>query len=270
MEVGPRPGCDVIEEADLEAAIEEESDEIALVLLGGVNFLTGQLLDIERVARAARDRGAVIGFDLAHAVGNVELRLHDWDVDFAAWCHYKYVNAGPGAPAGVFVHERHASNPTVARLGGWWGNDPVTRFRMQLEPDFIPRADAGGWQLSTPSVLGMAPLGPALALFDEAGMAALRAKSVRLTTYLEWLVETEVGEAVQIVTPREPGRRGAQLSVRVPGGADRIQARMQESGVVGDYRPPDVLRLAPSPLFNTFREMWRTARVLREAVRERA
>ena len=267
VEVGPRDGGDLIDEEDIEAALDEAGDETALVLLGGVNFLTGQVLDMPRVARAARSAGAVVGFDLAHAVGNVDLRLHDWDVDFAAWCHYKYVNAGPGAPAGVFVHERHASDPAVQRLGGWWGNEPATRFRMQLAPDFVPRADAAGWQLSTPSVLGLAPLGPALALFDEAGMRDLRAKSARLTAYLEWLVATQAGEAVQIMTPTDPKRRGAQLSMRLPGRADRIQARLQQAGVVGDYRQPDVLRLAPAPLFNTFGEMWRTAGALADAVR---
>jgi kynureninase len=268
LEVGPGGEHGLIDEADIEAALEAEGDDVALVLLGGVNFLTGQRLDMPRVVRAARRCGALVGFDLAHAVGNVELRLHDWDVDFAAWCHYKYVNAGPGAPAGVFVHERHASDPEVVRLGGWWGNDPSTRFRMQLDPDFIPRADAAGWQLSCPSVLAMAPLGPALALFDEAGMDRLRAKSIRLTAYLEWLIAAGCGEAVELMTPSEPGDRGSQLSLRVRGQAERIQARLQEVGVVGDYRQPDVLRLAPAPLFNTFSEMWRTAKSLQAAVRE--
>ncbi|MBT8478717.1 MAG: kynureninase [Gemmatimonadetes bacterium] len=268
LEVGPRDGGDLIDESDIEESLAAGGDEIALVLLGGVNFLTGQRLDMARIAIAARSCGAVVGFDLAHAVGNVELRLHDWDVDFAAWCHYKYVNAGPGAPAGIFVHERHASNPDIGRLGGWWGNDPATRFRMQLDPDFVPRADAAGWQLSTPSVLAMAPLGPALSLFEEAGMRRLRDKSARLTAYLEWLIDTQVGEAVHVMTPAEPERRGAQLSLRLTGQADRIQARLQESGVVGDYRQPDVLRLAPAPLYNTYGEMWRTSQALQAAVRE--
>jgi kynureninase len=268
VEIGPRGERDLIDEADIEAALEAGGDEVALVLLGGVNFLTGQVLDMPRIVRAARRCGALVGFDLAHAVGNVELRLHDWDIDFAAWCHYKYVNAGPGAPAGVFVHERHASNPEVVRLGGWWGNDPSTRFRMQLDPDFIPRADAAGWQLSCPPVLAMAPLGPALALFDEAGMDRLRAKSIRLTAYLEWLIAAGCGEAIEVMTPSDPVGRGSQLSLRLRGRADRIQARLQEAGVVGDYRQPDVLRLAPAPLFNTFGEMWRTAKSLQSAVRE--
>ena len=268
VEIGPRDGSDLIDEADIEAALEVGGDEVALVLLSGVNFLTGQMLDMPRIARAARSCGALVGFDLAHAVGNVDLHLHDWDIDFAAWCHYKYVNAGPGAPAGVFVHERHAANPEVGRLGGWWGNDPATRFRMQLDPNFIPRPDAAGWQLSCPPVLAMAPLGPALSLFDEAGMDRLRAKSIRLTAYLEWLIATGTGDGIELMTPEDPDRRGGQLSVRLAGRASRIQARLQEAGVVCDYRQPDVLRLAPAPLFNTFGEMWRTARTFQAAIRE--
>ncbi len=270
IEIGPCEESELIEEADIEAALDARGEQVALVLLGGVNFLTGQMLDLGRIARAARRCGALVGFDLAHAVGNVPLRLHDWDVDFAAWCHYKYVNAGPGAPAGVFVHERHSTDTEVGRLGGWWGNDPATRFRMQLDPDFVPRADAAGWQLSCPPVLAMAPLGPALALFDEAGLDRLRAKSIRLTAYLEWLLVTGLEGAIEIMTPPNPDRRGAQLSVRLPGRADQVRARLRQAGVVADYRQPDVLRLAPAPLFNTFGEMWRTAEILCSAVREDA
>jgi kynureninase len=268
IEVGPREEGGPIEEEDIEAALAARGEEVALVLLGGVNFLTGQRLDLPRIVRAARRCGALVGFDLAHAAGNVPLNLHEWDVDFAAWCHYKYVNAGPGAPAGIFVHQRHATDRGIERLGGWWGNDPATRFRMQLDPDFVPRPDAAGWQLSSPPVLALAPLGPALALFDEAGLDRLRAKSLRLTAYLEWLLVTGLEGAIEILTPPSPDRRGAQLSVRLPGRAERVQARLQGAGVVADFRQPDVLRLAPAPLFNTYREMWRTAEVFREAVRE--
>lgn len=268
LEIGARPGSDVIEEEDIEAALRSGGEEVALVLLSGVHFLTGQRLDIPRIVRAAHDCGARVGLDLAHAVGNVALRLHDWDVDFAAWCHYKYVNAGPGAPAGIFVHERHAADTTVPRLGGWWGNDPTTRFRMQLDPDFKPRADAAGWQLSCPPVISMAPLGPALALFEEAGMDRLQAKSRRLTAYLEWLLTRDAEAGYRVMTPLEPERRGAQLSLRIPGRADLVQERLQRDGVIADFREPDVLRLAPAPLFNTYREMWRTAECLQAAVRE--
>ncbi len=262
IEVEARGGGLGPDEEDIERALATRGSEIALVLLGGVNFLTGRLLDMERIARAARQAGAVVGFDLAHAVGNVPLRLHDWGVDFAAWCHYKYVNAGPGAPAGIFVHEFQATDPDRRRLGGWWGNDPDSRFRMQLEPGFIPRPGAIGWQASCPPVLAMAPLGPALSLFGEAGLDRLRSKSRRLTAYLEWLLVSGLGDAIDILTPRDPDRRGAQLSLRVPGDARGFQAALQDAGVVGDFREPDVLRLAPAPLFNTFHEMWRTARTV--------
>ena len=268
IEVGRLSGSDPIDEAEIEEVLRSSGDEIALVLLGGVNFLTGQLLDMPRIVEAARDSGARVGLDLAHAVGNVPLRLHDWNVDFAAWCHYKYVNAGPGAPAGLFIHERHASNPETGRLGGWWGNDPATRFRMQLDPDFTPRPDAAGWQLSCPPVLAMAPLGPALSLLEEAGIDRLRAKSRRLTAYLEWLLAEALGSDAEFMTPPEPERRGAQLSLRLPGRADRVQEQLQQAGVVGDFRHPDVLRLAPAPLFNTYYEMWRTAEAVRTTARE--
>jgi kynureninase len=266
IEVGPCGGNDAIQESEIERVLQAGGDEVALVLLGGVNFLTGQVLDMPRIVEAARGCGARVGFDLAHAVGNIPLHLHDWDVDFAAWCHYKYVNAGPGAPAGVFVHERHSRDPGIGRLGGWWGNDPATRFRMQLDPEFTPRADAAGWQLSCPPVLAMAPLGPALALLEEAGIDRLRAKSRQLTAYLEWLLAEALGREGQFMTPPEPDRRGAQLSVRLPDRAEKVQKRLQEAGIVGDFRQPDVLRLAPAPLFNTFHEMWRTAEAVRAAV----
>ena len=259
IEVGQLSGSHPIDEAEIEEVLRSSGDEIALVLLGGVNFLTGQVLDMPRIVEAAREAGAHVGFDLAHAVGNIPLRLHDWNVDFAAWCHYKYVNAGPGAPAGVFIHERHAAKTDLGRLGGWWGNDPASRFRMQLDPDFMPRADAAGWQLSCPPVLAMAPLGPALSLLEAAGIDRLRAKSRRLTAYLEWLLAEALGGEGEFMTPPEPERRGAQLSLRLPGRADRVQERLQQAGIVGDFREPDVLRLAPAPLFNTFHEMWRTA-----------
>lgn len=258
LEVGVERANSADEEA-IERTLEEHRDEVAVVLLGGVNFLTGRRLDLERLARAARAAGAVFGVDLAHAVGNVPLRLHDWDVDFAAWCHYKYVNGGPGAPGGIFVHERHARHRETPRLGGWWGNDPGTRFRMQLDPRFRPRADAAGWQISCPPVLAMAALGPALDLFEEAGTEALRDKSIRLTGYLERLLRRGAPDAVEILTPDDPERRGAQLSLRVRGDARALQARLQRAGVVGDFREPDVLRLAPAPLFNGFRDAWRAA-----------
>ena len=203
--------------------------------------------------------------DLAHAVANVPLRLHEWDVDFAVWCHYKYLNGGPGAPGGAFIHDRHLAAGQLPRLGGWWGNDPDTRFRMQMEPDFAPRADAAGWQLSCPPVLAMAPLGPALELIHEAGPTRMREKSIRLTAYLEWLLARAPEGAWEILTPADPDRRGAQLSLRIQREPAAFQARLQEAGITGDFREPDVLRLAPAPLFNSYHDVWRAAEGVRNA-----
>lgn len=266
LEVRPREGDACLREEDLEEAMERHGGEIAVVLLGAVNFLTGQWLDVPRIAAAARRAGATLGLDLAHAAGNVPLRLHEWEVDFAAWCTYKYLNAGPGAPAGAFVHEKHAADPSLARLGGWWGNDPASRFRMQMLPAFVPRPDAAGWQLSCPPVLAFAPLGPALALFEEAGPERLRAKSVQLTRYLEALLEALAGERVDILTPREPERRGAQLSLRLRADARTVRERLWQAGVAADFREPDVVRLAPAPLFNSYHDVWRAAHAVAAAV----
>ncbi|MFT4605856.1 MAG: kynureninase [Rhodothermales bacterium] len=238
------PGGD----AALEQAIERHGSSIALVLLAGANYYTGRVYDMRSIAAATRQAGAVVGLDLAHAAGNVKLNLHNWDVDFAAWCGYKYLNGGPGAPAAFFVHERHHL-ATTPRLAGWWGHDPETRFRM---PDqFSPAPGAAGWQISTPSILALAPLTASLALFDELGMERLSERSQRLTAFLAELVQERLAGSVEIVTPLA---RGAQLSLRVKGGRgtfDRLSAR----GVVCDWREPDVIRAAPVPLYNTFSEL---------------
>ena len=212
----PRKGEYAIRQEDIESLLEKHGDEIALVLFAGVNFFTGQLFDIARITAAAQKRGCIVGIDLAHAAGNVPLALHDWNVDFAVWCSYKYLNSGPGAVAGAFVHERHATNRDLPRLAGWWGNDPATRFRMQLEPEFMPVASADSWQLSNPPILAMAPLRTSFAIFDEAGgMAALRAKSLRLTGYLEFLLDRAPSQLFTVITPRQPNEHGAQLSILV-------------------------------------------------------
>ncbi|MEZ4415307.1 MAG: kynureninase [Gemmatimonadota bacterium] len=263
-----RPGTALLEEADIERAIADAGPTLALVLLGGVNFLTGQRLDLERITRAAHAVGARVGFDLAHAAGNVPLRLHDWNVDFAAWCTYKYLNAGPGAVAGCFVHERHGVDRSLPRFGGWWGYDPQTRFQLQLAPNFVPVAGAEGWQLSNPPILALAPLRSSLALFEEAGMHALRAKSELLTGYLESLIDGIPGDRIQVLTPREPERRGCQLSIRIEGtDAKALEAWLVARGIVCDAREPDVLRAAPTPLYNTFHDAWRLAAALAEWVR---
>ena len=264
----PREGESALRSEDIVGELERLRGSVALVLLGGVNYLTGDLLDIPAVTAAGHDIGAVVGWDLAHAVGNVPLELSAWGVDWAAWCNYKYVNAGPGGPAGAFVHERHGRDGSLPRLAGWWGNDPATRFRM--EPDFVPRRGAVGWQVSTPPVLAFAPLRASLALFDAVGMPALRERSLRLSGYLESLLDVVVAERrVQILTPRDPARRGAQLSLSVLD-AQALSARLRaDHGVICDVREPDVIRLAPVPLYSTYHDCWRAATALRELLPER-
>jgi kynureninase len=263
--VKPRPGGHVLREEDVEEELRRLGGAVALVLLNGVNFFTGQWLDMERLTRAAHEQGCVAGFDLAHAAGNVPLRLHDWQVDFAVWCSYKYLNSGPGAVAGCFVHERHGHNPDLPRLAGWWGNDPATRFQMPGQ--FVPRPGADGWQVSNPPILAMAPLRAALALFDEAGMPALRAKSERLTGYLEFLLDRLPAGAFEVITPRAPLRRGCALSILVRDRPRALLEELQRQGVICDFREPNVIRVAPVPMYNTFHEVWRFARILEQSQR---
>ncbi len=265
----PRDGEHTLRTEDVEATIARHGSEISVVLMGGVNFLTGQVMDMPRITSAARAQGCVVGWDLAHAAGNIPMRLHDWDVDFAAWCSYKYLNSGPGAVAGCFVHERHGSNPDIPRYGGWWGNDPATRFRMQLEPDFVPRAGADGWQISNPPILSLAPLVASLELFDRAGMDDLRAKSITLTRYLRFLLELLPGVAYKrftIITPRERAAQGCQLSLLVHERAKDVLKAIESRGVVCDFREPNVIRAAPTPLYNTFHDAWRFASILGECL----
>ncbi|MGZ5538061.1 MAG: kynureninase [Chthoniobacterales bacterium] len=259
----PRKGELTVHQEDIEATIEKHGDEIALVLFAGVNFFTGQFFDIARITSLAQKRGCIVGIDLAHAAGNVPLSLHDWNVDFAVWCSYKYLNAGPGAVAGAFVHERHATNTELPRLAGWWGNDPATRFRMQLEPDFIPVRSADAWAISNPPILSMAPLRTSLAIFDEAGgMESLRAKSIKLTGYLDFLLVQIGSERFTVITPREPNERGCQLSILVHDHPKELFARLAAAAVKCDFREPNVIRVAPTPLYNTFHEVWRFAQIL--------
>jgi kynureninase len=258
----PRSGEDTIGRDALDGLLEERGDEIALVLLGGVNYYTGQVFDMRRVTEQAHGQGCVVGFDLAHAAGNVELQLHDWNADFAVWCTYKYLNGGPGAVAGCYVHQRHGDSADLPRLAGWWGNDPARRFRMHLEPDFRPYGGADGWQLSNPPVLALAPLRASLALFDEAGIDRLRAKSRRLTGYLQYQVDRVGDERIRVLTPREPEARGCQLSLFASSAGRELFNALQEAGIVGDYRDPDVIRVAPVPLYNTFHEVWRFGQAL--------
>src|SRR5213594_1375662 len=267
----PRKGEFTIRTDDVIELIEKQADQLALVMLAGVNFFTGQLFDIEKITRAARKHGIVIGFDLAHAIGNVPLALHDCDVDFAVWCSYKYLNAGPGAVAGAFVHERHATNTKLPRLAGWFGNDPNTRFRLHLEPEFVPVPSADGWQISNPPIFSMAPLRASLAIFDEAaGLETLRAKSIKLTGYLQFLLEhagsnrQSGSDRFTIITPREENARGCQLSILAHEHSKELLGKLQVAGVRCDFREPNVIRAAPTPLYNRFHEVWRFAKILAE------
>lgn len=257
-----------ISESAIERVLAEHGHRIALVLLPGVQYLTGQAFDLATITRLAHARGCTVGFDCAHAAGNIDLHLHDSGCDFAAWCSYKYLNSGPGAVAGAFVHARHART-TLPRFEGWWGRDEATRFRMR--PEFDPAPGADGWQLSNPPILALAPLRVSLEMFRRAGMQRLREKSERLTAYLAWLIETRLGDTLEIVTPSDPARRGAQLSVRVRAGRDAGQSLFEHlvaHGVLGDWREPDVMRLAPTPLYNTFADCLRCAEAV-EAWRAR-
>lgn len=259
----PRQGEDTLRTEDIESVLAERGHEIALVMLGGVNYYTGQAFDMNRVTAAAHAAGCVAGYDLAHAAGNLVLRLHDWDVDFAVWCTYKYLNSGPGGVSGCFVHERHAFNPELPRFAGWWGNDPGTRFQMHTE--FIPQHGAAGWQLSNAQILPMAAHKAALDLFDQAGMENLREKSEQLTGYLEFLIDRIPGNRYQIITPRTSADRGCQLSIRIDGDARAMADHLKQQGVIVDFRHPDVIRVAPVPMYNTFQDVWRFAEMLRNA-----
>src|SRR5438874_2882035 len=260
-----RPGKNdfTVRPEDIIDLIDKHADQLAVVMFAGVNFFTGQSFDIEKITSAARKRDIVVGFDLAHAIGNVPLSLHDWNVDFAVWCSYKYLNSGPGAVAGAFVHERHATNRKLPRLAGWFGNDPNTRFRLHLEPEFLPVSSADGWQISNPPIFAMAPLRASLAIFDDAGgMEALRTKSVRLTGYLEFLLAENGSKKFTVITPREPDARGCQLSILAHEHPKELLKELETAGVKCDFREPNVIRVAPTPLYNTFHEVWRFARIL--------
>src|SRR6184192_36559 len=259
----PRKNEFIIRTEDIVDLIQKHADQLAVVVLAGVNFFTGQLFDVERITAAAQAYGVVVGFDLAHAIGNVPLSLHDWNVDFAVWCSYKYLNAGPGAVAGAFVHERHATNTSLPRLAGWFGNDPNTRFRLHLEPEFVPVASADGWQISNPPIFSMAPLRASLSVFDEAGgMEPLRAKSIKLTGYLEFFIEQIGSKKFSIITPSDPNARGAQLSIQAHEHSKQLHEELIAGGVKCDFREPNVIRVAPAPLYNTFHEVWRFAQLL--------
>ena len=264
IELTPRPGESCLRDEDIDAVIEREGDDIALIMLGGVNYATGQAFDMARITRAGHARGCVVGFDLAHAAGNLLLNLHAWGPDFAVWCSYKYLNGGPGCIAGCFVHERHARAWDLPRFAGWWGHDEPSRFEMG--PQFQPMLGADGWQLSNPSIVSMAALRASMNIFHEAGMERLRAKSVSLTGYLEFLLNQNATPKFSIATPREKDRRGAQLSIRVPERGRALCEQLNREGILGDWREPDTFRVAPAPLYNSHQDVFRFARRFAAAI----
>jgi kynureninase len=267
IELTPRPGESCLREDDIDSLIEQSGNEIALIMLGGVNYSTGQAFDMARITHSGHSKGCVVGLDLAHAAGNVPLKLHEWGPDFAVWCSYKYLNGGPGCVAGCFVHERHARNRALPRFAGWWGQDEQTRFEMG--PGFRPMPGAEGWQLSNPSIVSMAALRASMEIFQEAGMDRLRSKSVSLTAYLEFLLTQSASERFSIITPREKERRGAQISIRTRGGGRALCDRLIEAGMVGDWREPDTYRVAPVPLYNSYRDVFRFVRGFTAVVEKR-
>jgi len=264
LELTPREGESTLRTEDIVETIEANGDEIALVMLGGVNYYTGQAFNMAAITQAGHRAGAVVGFDLAHAAGNIELKLHDWDVDFAVWCSYKYLNAGPGGVAGAFVHERHANSFDLPRFAGWWGHDKETRFLMG--PEFKPMPGAEGWQISNPPIFQMAALRASLEIFEAAGMSNLRAKSEKLTGYLEFLLGEIEDDRVSVITPKNHAERGCQLSIRVMNSDKRLFEAISAHGVFADWREPDVIRFAPVPLYNSFNDVYVFAKILKECL----
>ena len=260
LEIGPAEGEKLIREEVILDMIDRHRDSLALVLIGGINYYTGQYFDLGVISRAAHQAGAIAGFDLAHVVGNIPLNLHDWHVDFAVWCSYKYLNGGPGAAGGAFIHEKYATDTNYPRMAGWWGNEEKTRFRM--EKGFHPKPDTSGWNISTAQVFNMVALKEALTCFDQAGIEAIRVKSMKLTGYLESLLGQLSQIDFEIITPSDPERRGAQLSLLFGKNAREIHQKMIDSGIIVDYREPNVIRVAPAPLYNSFEDVYKFYQIL--------
>jgi len=264
IEIKPREGEDCLRTEDIEREIGITGNQLALVMLGGVNYRTGQLFEMQRIAVAAQKAGAFVGFDLAHAAGNVPLKLHDWNADFAVWCSYKYLNSGPGAIAGAFIHERHADDDSIPRFAGWWGHEKETRFLMG--PEFKPLRGAEGWQLSNPPIFQLAALRASLELFAEAGMEDQRKKSVQLTGYLEFLVNAIGDDRIELVTPSSADERGCQLSIRVRHADKSLYNNLLTRGISVDWREPDIVRCAPVPLYNSFSDVLSFTKALKECI----
>lgn len=261
IELKPRENETCLRIEDIERTIIENAGSIALIMLGGVNYYTGQAYDMRRITEIGHKIGAIVGFDLAHAAGNIELKLHDWNADFAVWCSYKYLNAGPGGIAGCFVHERHSTSFDLPRFAGWWGHDKKTRFLMGDK--FVPMPGAEGWQLSNPPIFQLAALKASLDVFEEAGIKALTEKSKKLTGFLEFLLGEIKDERISVITPSNPDERGCQLSIRVKNSDKNLYKALTDKGVIADWREPDVIRVAPVPLYNTFTDVYKFTEVLK-------
>jgi len=262
IEWKPRKGEDLLRMEDLESIISEHGDEIALLLIGGVNYYTGQFLDIKKIAEIGHSKQCVVGIDLAHGAGNIQPNLHDSGVDFAAWCTYKYLNSGPGSLAGLFVHEKHAKNKDLPRFSGWWNHNKATRFNMRQPFDVMEGAE--GWQLSNPPILSMAAIKASLDLFDEVGMERLRIKSEKLTGYFEFLINEIDSINIKIITPKNPKERGCQISIQVKNADKNLHKKLTENNIITDWREPDVIRCAPVPLYNSFEEVYQMVSILKE------
>ncbi|MHC9090010.1 kynureninase [Tenacibaculum sp. IMCC1] len=261
IEWKPREGEELLRIEDLEKIVDEQGDEIALLLIGGVNYYTGQYLDIKRIAEIGHVKNCKVGIDLAHGAGNISPELHDSGVDFAAWCTYKYLNSGPGSLAGLFVHEKHAHNKELPRFAGWWNHNKETRFNMRQPFDVMPGAE--GWQLSNPPILSMAAIRASLDMFEEVGMEALRAKSEKLTGYFEYLINQIDTDRIKIITPSNPKERGCQLSIQVKNADKSLHKKLTENNIITDWREPDVIRCAPVPMYNSFEDVYRMVEILK-------
>jgi len=264
VELSPRPGESLLRTEDILERLEKEGESIALVMMGGLNYYTGQVYDMKSITAKAHMKGCLVGFDLAHAVGNAKLNLHDWNVDFAVWCTYKYVNSGPGGIAGAYVHESFHNSKEIPRFAGWWGHDKESRFLM--DENFVPIETAEGWQLSCGPILLEASLRSSLELFDEVGIDALINKSKKLTGFLEFLIDQIGSDQIEIITPSDPDQRGCQLSIRVLGSEKSLFYRLRDNGIITDWREPDVIRVAPTPLYNSFEEVFRFVEILQKSL----
>jgi len=264
IQLRPRMGEDHLRTEDILQALEREKDSIALVMLSGINYYTGQCFDMQSITKKGHEIGAMVGFDLAHAAGNVRLQLHDWGMDFAVWCHYKYLNSGPGCIAGAFVHERYLNRKDLPRFEGWWGHHKESRFKMPATFEPAPNADA--WQISNAPILAMVPMRASLALFNEAGMDRLLAKSKKLTAYLEFLLNQLPTDRIRILTPKDPKDRGAQLSIQVKGADRSLFDDLVKNGVIGDWREPDVIRISPAPIYNSFEDVYQMVQLLKKCL----